>query len=106
MVECARTTRTNRDRRNLHGLISATEIQALLRGWRAGKPSAIRRIEKILTAANRNLAAALAYAKSNEIDRIERLDRLITLAEAPNFLNETRYLNARGSSGSKSKRRC
>ena len=68
--------------RNLHGLISAPEIHALLRGWRAGKPSAIRRIEKILTAANRNLAAVLAYALSNEIDRIERLERLITLAEA------------------------
>src|SRR5579871_207371 len=68
--------------RNLHGLIDATEVQALLKGWRAGKPSAIRRIEKILSAANRNLAAALAYALSNQIDRIERLERLITLAEA------------------------
>ena len=68
--------------RTLSGLIDATEIQALLRGWRAGKPSAIRRIDKILTAANRNPAAALAYALSNEIDRIERLERLITLAEA------------------------
>ena len=68
--------------RNLNGLIDATEIHALLRGWRAGKPSAIRRIDKILTAANRNLAAALAYALSNEFDRIERLDRLIALAEA------------------------
>ena len=67
---------------HLHGLISATEIHALIKRWRAGKPSAIRRIDKILTAANRNLAAALAFALSNEIDRIERLDRLIAIAEA------------------------
>ncbi len=67
---------------NLRGLTNVTEIQALIKRWRAGKPSAIRRIEKILSAANRNLAAALAYALSNQIDRIERLERLITLAEA------------------------
>jgi hypothetical protein len=57
------------------------EINALMKNWRAGKPS-MKRIEEILSMADKTFDAILAHAFTHTLDQIERLDRLMTIAEA------------------------
>jgi hypothetical protein len=57
------------------------QMDTLIRKWRARNPSAMTSVEKRLAASSLTLDAVLARAFSNQIDSIERIDRLITIAE-------------------------
>jgi hypothetical protein len=57
-------------------------MKALIKGWAPNRPSAIRRVEKYLASANVSFDVVNAHAFLSEIDNVERLDRLITIAEA------------------------
>jgi hypothetical protein len=54
----------------------------LVQSWIARKPSAIRRADRILAAAGLTMHAVMALTLSHNIDAIERIDRMIALAEA------------------------
>jgi hypothetical protein len=57
-------------------------MKALIKGWSANRPSAIRRVDKYLASANVSFDVVNVHAFLSEIDNVERLDRLITIAEA------------------------
>jgi hypothetical protein len=54
----------------------------LAKAWVARKPSAIKRVEKILASADLNMDAAMAQTLSLKLDDIERIDCMIVIAEA------------------------
>jgi hypothetical protein len=56
-------------------------VKALIRDWRAGKPSAVRRIKEALSMVNSTLETARAQAFADKLDQLERIDRLLTVAE-------------------------
>jgi hypothetical protein len=53
----------------------------LVKKWIKQNPAAIRRINKLLTSANTTMASVVATAFMEKFDDIERIDRLITIAE-------------------------
>jgi hypothetical protein len=53
----------------------------LARAWAARKPSAIKRVEEILASAELNMDAVMAQTLSVKLDEIERIDRMIAMAE-------------------------
>jgi len=63
----------------INGLFDQRE---LARAWFARKPSAIKRVEKILASADLSEDAILAQTLSIKLDDIERIDRMIAVAEA------------------------
>jgi hypothetical protein len=56
--------------------------QALIADWTARKPEAIKRIDAILESAGRTMDSVMAQSLSIKLDDIERIDRMIALAEA------------------------
>jgi len=50
--------------------------------WFERKPSAIKRVKKILASADLNMDAVMAQTLSIKLDDIERIDRMIAIAEA------------------------
>jgi hypothetical protein len=63
-------------------LIGWGQADDLARAWAARKPSAIKRVEKILASADLNMDAVMAQTLSIKLDDIERIDRMIAIAEA------------------------
>jgi hypothetical protein len=68
--------------RVLFPLIGWGEAETLAKAWFARKPSAIKRVEKILASADLSVDAILAQTLSIKLDAIERIDRMIAIAEA------------------------
>jgi hypothetical protein len=68
--------------RVLAPLIGWGEADTLASAWFARKPSAIKRVEKMLASAELSVDAILAQTLSIKLDDIERIDRMIAVAEA------------------------
>jgi len=58
------------------------EQRALATAWFVRKPSAIKQVEKILASAELSSDAIMAQTLSITLDDIERIDRMIQVAEA------------------------
>jgi hypothetical protein len=65
----------------LQPLIGWGQGDDLARAWAAREPSAIKRVEKILASADLNMDAVMAQTLSVKLDDIERIDRMIAMAE-------------------------
>jgi hypothetical protein len=63
-------------------LIGWGEANTLADAWFARKPSAIKRVEKMLASADLSIDAIMAQTLSIKLDDIERIDRMIAVAEA------------------------
>jgi hypothetical protein len=63
-------------------LIGWGQADDLARAWAARKPRAIKRVETILASADLNMDAVMAQTLSIKLDDIERIDRMIAVAEA------------------------
>ena len=59
----------------------ARKAEELTHDHAQGKPDAIKLIDKLLTEAGLNIDALMVRALPGELDKIERIDRLITIAE-------------------------
>ena len=53
----------------------------LAKKWVQQRPAALKRVDKLLSSANITIAYVMALAFNNEIEDLERLDRLATIAE-------------------------
>jgi hypothetical protein len=53
----------------------------LAKKWSARNPTAIKQVNKLMASANVTMDAVLAQALVKEFDHIERIDRLVTIAE-------------------------
>ena len=62
--------------------LNQDQIDAIIKAFRAGKPSAMQDVETLLAIANSTLNALLGRAFCDQLDQIEHLDRLITIDEA------------------------
>lgn len=60
----------------------STSVQKLVRKWIKKDPAAIRRINKLLTSINTTMASVTTEATIAKLDVIERIDQLVTTAEA------------------------
>jgi hypothetical protein len=58
------------------------EKQALVADWTAREPEAIKRVDAILESAGLTMHSVMAQSLSIKLDDIERIDRMIALAEA------------------------
>ena len=56
-------------------------MDRLIKMWFANEPSAIRRINKYLKSANINFDTVVARTFVNNLESIERIERLVTIAE-------------------------
>jgi hypothetical protein len=54
----------------------------LMKGWVARRPTAIKRVNRILAAAGLTIDAAMAETLRDNLDYIDRIERLTTNAEA------------------------
>ena len=54
----------------------------LSKEWAQRKPSAIKRVDRLLASADLTMDAVLAQTLSDNLDQVERIDRMIALAEA------------------------
>jgi hypothetical protein len=63
-------------------LIGWGQADDLARAWFTRKPSAIKRVKKILASADLSVDAIMAQTLSIKLDDIERIDRMIAIAEA------------------------
>jgi hypothetical protein len=61
---------------------ASTSVQKLVHKWIRKDPAAVRRINKLLTSANTTMASVTAEATIAKLDVIERIDQLVTTAEA------------------------
>ena len=59
----------------------AHEAQELTQKYRRREPATVKFIDKLLAAAGKSVGSLLAKALPRELDYIERIDRLITIAE-------------------------
>jgi hypothetical protein len=56
-------------------------MDALIKQWRAQRPSAIKRVQAYLRSEGKTFDSVIAKAFSCRLDTIERIERLITIAE-------------------------
>jgi hypothetical protein len=63
-------------------LVSWSQRDSLAKAWAARKPSAIERVDKVLASAGLTMDAVMAQTLSLKLDDIERIDRMIAIAEA------------------------
>jgi hypothetical protein len=56
-------------------------IGQLMKDWARRKPFAIKKVNRILASANLTMDAVIAHSLSENIDFIERIERLIAVAE-------------------------
>jgi hypothetical protein len=66
----------------LDGLTFRGSPRDLVEGWVARKPSAIKRVNRILAAAGLTIDAAMAATLRDNLNYIDRIERLTTNAEA------------------------
>ncbi len=66
----------------LDPLLEWHEKQALVAGWTAGEPEAIKSVDALLKSAGLTMDSVMAQSLSIKLDDIERIDRMIALAEA------------------------
>jgi hypothetical protein len=66
----------------LKPLIAWGEAAILANAWFSRETSAIKRVEKILASAEVSVDAIMAETLSIKLDDIERIDRMIAIAEA------------------------
>ena len=63
-------------------LVGWSEADDLAKAWAARKPSALKRVDKILASAGMTMDAVMAQTLSLKLDDIERIERMIAMAEA------------------------
>jgi hypothetical protein len=63
-------------------LVGWGEADDLAKAWTARKPSALKRVDKILASAEMTMDAVMAQTLSLKLDDIERIERMIAMAEA------------------------
>jgi hypothetical protein len=66
----------------LEAFLGPCDAEDLAKDWAARKPRAIKRVDNILAAAGLTMDAVMAQTLSLKLDDIERIDRMIGLAEA------------------------
>ena len=63
-------------------LVGWSEADDLAKAWAARKPSALKQVDKILASAGMTMDAVMAQTLSLKLDDIERIERMIAMAEA------------------------
>jgi hypothetical protein len=63
-------------------LVGWSEADDLAKAWAARKPSALKRVEKILASARLTMDAVMAQTLSLTLDDFERIERMIAMAES------------------------
>jgi hypothetical protein len=71
----------NLDMGEILGLARARKAEELAQDYLQRKPGAIKLIDKLLASANSSIDALMVQALPEELDEIERIDRLTTVAE-------------------------
>jgi len=61
--------------------VGGTPAEELVHDYAQRKPGAIKLIHKLLASANLSIEALIAEELAKELDNIERIDRLTTIAE-------------------------
>jgi hypothetical protein len=62
--------------------LSAAERRTLLRGWRAHQRASVEQVQQILSAANLPYQTLFAMSLQDELEGIERIDRLLGIGQA------------------------
>jgi hypothetical protein len=64
------------------GDLDNIDMDALAKGWIRRDPEAIKVVNRILASADLTMDAVMAQMLSNNIDHVERIERMSALAEA------------------------
>jgi hypothetical protein len=69
-------------RKTLLPLVGVLKAQTLAEAWAARKPGAVEEINEVLASAGLSMETVMANTLSFKLDEFERIDRMVTVAEA------------------------
>jgi hypothetical protein len=69
-------------RKTLSPLVGVLKAQTLAEAWAARRPGAVEEINEVLASAGLSMETVMANTLSFKLDEFERIDRMITVAEA------------------------